>query len=100
MPSTRSSGYRQEASPRLAFYLNDATGAKMQYYLDHQTSVKATKCSEAGVQTYETTFTSDASADAANLLAAVRGPDFGAEPASMLMNLYLYAPSGSTQVRQ
>jgi hypothetical protein len=88
----------KQASPRMGFYLNDATGAKMQYYLDHRTTVKATKCSKAGVQTYETnsTFTSGAPADAASLPEAVRGPGFGAPAGSMLMNLYLYAPAGGS----
>jgi hypothetical protein len=88
----------KQASPRLGFYLNDATGAKMQYYLDHRTTVKATQCSEAGAQTYETTstFTSSAPADAASLPLSVRGPGFGAEPGSMLMNLYVYAPAGGS----
>jgi hypothetical protein len=50
------------------------------------------------VQTYETTstFTSSAPADAASLPAAVKGPGFGADPGSMLMNLYLYAPTGGS----
>jgi hypothetical protein len=87
----------KQAAPRLGFYLNDATGAKMQYYLDHKTTVKAV-CSEAGVQTYDTTstFTSNAPPDAATLPVSVRGPGFGADPGSMLMNLYLYAPTGGS----
>jgi hypothetical protein len=88
----------KQASPRLGFYLNDATGAKMQYYLDHRTRVKATKCSAAGAQTYETTstFTSDAPADASKLPVSVQGPNGSAQSGSMLMNLYLYAPAGGS----
>jgi hypothetical protein len=84
------------ADSTLGFYMNDATGAKMQYYLDYDIDAKATKCSDAGVQTYSTTttLTSSAPADAARLPASVRGPGFGAEPGSMLINYYLYAPNG------
>ncbi len=88
----------KQASPRLGFYLNDATGAKMQYYLDHETSVKATNCTDSGVQTYETTstFTSNAPPGGGSLPISVLGPSNYAEPGSMLMNLYLYAPAGGS----
>lgn len=84
------------AQPELGFYLNDATGAKMQYYLDFDVAAKATKCSSTGVQTYKTvtTLRSTAPADAADLPTAVQGPGFGAPPGTMLMNLYVYAPAG------
>ncbi|KAA1380468.1 DUF4012 domain-containing protein [Aeromicrobium fastidiosum] len=84
------------ADSALGIYLNDATGAKMQYYLDYDIAAKATKCSAAGVQTYETTttLTSSAPADSAQLPESIRGPGFGAEPGSMLLNYYLYAPNG------
>jgi hypothetical protein len=86
----------KDAASALGFYLNDATGAKMQYYLDYDVDAKATKCSTAGVQTYSTTttFTSSAPADSAQLPKAIRGPGFGAQPGSMLMNYYIYAPAG------
>jgi hypothetical protein len=88
----------KDASPALGFYLNDATGAKMQYYLDYDVDAKATKCSASGVQTYttSTTFTSSAPADSAQLPESIRGPGFGAQPGSMLMNYYIYAPTGGT----
>lgn len=84
------------ARSAIGFYLNDATGAKMQYYLDYDLAAKATKCSEAGVQEYDTemTLTSTAPADAADLPVAIKGPGFGAVPGTMLMNLYVYAPDG------
>jgi hypothetical protein len=80
------------ASPALGFYLNDATGAKMQYYLSYDVTGEATKCTAAGAQTYtsEMTLKSSAPADSATLPESIRGPGFGAEPGSMLMNLYLY----------
>ncbi|NRQ49125.1 DUF4012 domain-containing protein [Aeromicrobium stalagmiti] len=81
-------------SPAVGFYLNDATGAKMQYYLNYSLTGQATKCTAAGVQSYtsEMTLKSTAPADSASLPASIQGPGFGAEPGSMLMNLYLYGP--------
>lgn len=86
------------ASPALGFYLNDATGAKMQYYLDYSVAGTAAKCSDKGAQSYtsEMTLRSTAPADAAALPASIQGPGFGAEPGSMLMNLYLYGTNGGT----
>src|SRR5690606_4002544 len=84
------------ASPALGFYLNDSTGAKMQYYLNYSVKGRATKCSDTGAQTYTSTMTlkSTAPADSASLPKSIQGPGFGAQPGSMLMNLYLYAPDG------
>lgn len=84
------------ANSSIGIYLNDATGAKMQYYLDYDISAKAVRCTESGTQTFETTttLTSSAPADSAQLPESIRGPGFGAQPGSMLMNLYVYAPNG------
>jgi hypothetical protein len=84
----------EAAASTLGFYLNDATGAKMQYYLDYDVAAKATKCSAAGVQSYDTVMTlrSTAPADSATLPESIRGPGFGSPPGTMLMNLYVYAP--------
>lgn len=84
------------ADSNLGFYLNDATGAKMQYYLDYDVAAKATKCSKAGAQTYQTvtTLRSSAPADSANLPESIRGPGFGAPAGAMFINLYVYAPNG------
>jgi len=86
------------AASTLGFYLNDATGAKMQYYLDYDVDAQATTCSAAGKQTYSTvtTLRSTAPADSATLPPSIQGPGFGAPPGSMLMNLYVYAPDGGT----
>jgi hypothetical protein len=86
------------ASPALGFYLNDSTGAKMQYYLSYDVKGRATKCSAAGAQTYtaEMTLKSSAPADSATLPESIRGPGFGAEPGSMLMNLYLYGTNAGS----
>jgi len=84
------------ASPALGYYLNDATGAKMQYYLKSTVTGSSTKCSEDGVQSYttEVSLTSSAPADAASLPESIQGPGFGAVPGTMLMNLYVYGPAG------
>lgn len=86
----------KSASPALGFYLNDSTGAKMQYYLSHSVTGSSSKCTEAGVQTYksEMLLKSSAPADSATLPVAIRGPGFGAQPGSMLMNLNIYGPAG------
>ena len=42
------------------------------------------------------TLRSTAPADAASLPVSIQGPGFGAEPGSMLMNLYLYGTNGGT----
>lgn len=84
------------ADSALGIYLNDATGAKMQYYLDYDITAESVRCSAAGVQTYETTTTlrSKAPADAADLPASIKGPGYGALPGTMLLNTYVYAPDG------
>ncbi|MCL8249809.1 DUF4012 domain-containing protein [Aeromicrobium fastidiosum] len=84
------------ADSSIGIYLNDATGAKMQYYLDYDISAEATRCTESGTQSFETTttLTSSAPADSAQLPESIRGPGFGAEPGSMLLNYYVYAPDG------
>ena len=84
------------ARSTLGIYLNDATGAKMQYYLDYNIDAKATKCAETGAQTYQTitTLKSNAPADSADLPVSIRGPGFGAPPGAMFVNTYVYAPDG------
>jgi hypothetical protein len=84
----------RSARPALGFYLNDATGAKMEYYLEYGVTAKSATCTDAGVQTYksEMTLHSIAPADSSSLPKSIQGPGFGAVPGSMLMNLYLYGP--------
>ena len=88
----------KDASPAIGYYLNDATGAKMQYYLTTKVSGKSTKCTDDGVQSYTTQMdlSSSAPADASALPESIQGPGFGAVPGSMLMNLYVYGPTGGT----
>ncbi len=89
-------------SPYVGVFLNDGTGAKMQYYLDHRVDVRPVDCNDAGRQKLEVTvtLTSNAPADARNLPTSVIGPRegnrpyFGVRPGDMRMNVYLYAPIG------
>lgn len=87
---------KDAAKSALGVYFNDATGAKMQYYLDYDVAAKSTTCSADGVQTYETvtTLMSKAPADAADLPESIKGPGLGAAPGTMLVNTYVYAPAG------
>ena len=85
-----------DASPALGYYLNDSTGAKMQYYLTSSVTGTSKKCSDDGKQSYTTemSLTSSAPADSASLPESIQGPGFGAQPGSMLMNLFAYGPNG------
>lgn len=81
--------------PSYGLYLNDATGAKMEYYLDVDARTE-TMCVTGDAQQYETRLTlhSRAPADAADLPVAVRGPGLGAPPGHMYLNLDVVAPKG------
>lgn len=80
-------------------YLNDATGAKMDYYLQKTVSVGSDLCRKDGRPTtvVEVTLKSTAPADAATSLPAyVTGAgDFGVEPGKVQTNLAVYAPPGA-----
>lgn len=84
------------ATPHLGLYLNDSTATKLQYYLRRKTSVRAVKCSNAGVQTLSTStvLSSAAPANAAQLPDSILGPGTGEKRGSMRMNLRFYAPFG------
>jgi hypothetical protein len=97
-PLARAVRTGEAARTDVGFYLNDATGAKMQYYLRFDLNGTSVACSDRGVQrfTTEQTLRSTAPADSASLPVAIQGPGFGAQPGSMLMNLYVYGPTGGT----
>ncbi len=82
--------------PQVGLYLNDGTGAKMEYYLAASNDVKSQSCTAAGVQTLVATtiLKSTAPSDAKHLPKSIIGPGFGAPPGSMLINLRAYAPFG------
>jgi len=79
--------------PRIDIALNDATGAKMQYFLRYHVDVAAT-CDD-GRQQYAATAVLESTApkDARKLPDYVTGGDvFGTEPASQLFVFDIYAP--------
>ncbi|MCW2797040.1 DUF4012 domain-containing protein [Nocardioides sp.] len=85
-----------EAPPQVGVYLNDATGAKMSYYLRYDVQVDATYCKDA-VQglTGKMRLLSDAPDDAASLPAYITGAGaYGTEPGSQLVLIRLYGPVG------
>jgi len=84
------------AGPDVGVYLNDGTGAKMDYYLDYETTVTAVSCDKEGAQTLKVgvTMTSEAPPDPGSLPVSVRGPGFGAPPGWIRTNVLVYAPFG------
>ncbi len=82
-------------TPHIGVYLNDATAAKMDYYLGYSTKVKARRC-QASRQylTVTVSMHSHAPADAAGLPAYVRGEVPGIPRGVTRTNVMLYAPTG------
>jgi hypothetical protein len=85
-----------DSSPSIGVYLNDGTGAKMDYYLDYQVRVRSTGCDARGVQslTVSVSMQSNAPANAADLPVSITGPGFGAPPGTARTNVLVYAPTG------
>ncbi len=85
--------------PRLGVYLNDGTGAKMDYYLDTRVTLASGVCHADGRPTYRVTVTlrNDAPADAATSLPAyVTGAGaFGVEPGRIKTLVGVYGPVDS-----
>lgn len=86
--------------PHIGVYLNDATGTKLQYYLDFTTGVRATRCDD-GVQTISTITTvgSSAPANAADLPVTLTGLSPWVKRGSMQITLRFYAPFGGEVTR-
>ena len=85
-------------SPFVGVFLNDGTGAKMQYYLDHEVHVEPTACNTEGRQRLDVTvtLTSRAPQNAAELPPYIVGMarELGIRPGSMRVNTHLYGPIG------
>ena len=85
-------------APKFGVYLNDGTGAKMDYYLGVDFGVGQAVCRQDGRSTYvvEVTLRNDAPADAATTLPTyvTGGGVFGVAPGLISTNLAVYAPSG------
>ncbi|WP_412163886.1 DUF4012 domain-containing protein [Curtobacterium flaccumfaciens] len=83
-------------SSQFAVYLNDGTGAKMDYYLEKSVSVGSSVCRKDGRPTsvVQITIKNTAPADAATSLPryVTGGGDFGVEPGKIKTLLAAYAP--------
>lgn len=84
--------------PFLGVFLNDATGAKMQYFLDHRVDVTSEACNSEGRQRLTVTLTMESTApeQTSALPSYVVGlaEALGIEPGSMRVNAHLYVPVG------
>ncbi|WIB60768.1 DUF4012 domain-containing protein [Curtobacterium sp. MCLR17_007] len=84
---------------RFGVYLNDATGAKMDYYLDKRVSVGSQVCRRDGRPTWvvSVTLKNTAPADAASTLPGyVTGSaDYGVTPGEVRTNVAIYAPASA-----
>lgn len=83
-------------TPHVGVYLDDATESKMQYYLDWKTTVDASRCTDAGAQTLEstTTLTSSAPADASQLPRYITGSGKRADAGNQQLAVRIFAPWG------
>jgi hypothetical protein len=86
------------ARPFVGVFLNDGTGAKMQYYLDHRVDVSPQVCNREGRQelAVRVTLESRAPKDPSRLPPYVVGmaEELGVRPGAMRVNVHLYAPLG------
>ncbi|WP_185094148.1 DUF4012 domain-containing protein [Curtobacterium sp. PhB137] len=91
-----------DRSQRFGVYLNDATGAKMDYYLEKSVAVGSEVCRKDGRPTWtvEVTLKSTAPADAATSLPeyVTGGGMFGVSPGAVRTNVAIYAPSSGVYV--
>ena len=88
---------RDDTSPVVGVYLNDASASKMGYYLDVDVDVETQACRPDGSQTIglTVTMTSTAPADAATLPPYLTGRDRSVVPAGdVRTNVLVYAPVG------
>lgn len=84
------------STPRLGIYYNDATQAKLEYYLRKDTAVKATTCTRDGAQslTATTRLRSVAPRNVRTLTKSIVGPGTGEKRGSFRMVMSFYAPYG------
>jgi hypothetical protein len=87
-----------ETRPFLGVFLNDGTGAKMEYFLEHRVDVEPVACNAEGRQQLEISFTlrSTAPDDPGRLPEYVVGmaEELGVRPGTMRVNVHVYAPAG------
>ena len=87
-----------DGSPRVGMYLNDATAAKMEYYLDYRTSLTSSQCTAEGQQSLEASMLLESTVPARfeKLSKWILGFGDYAPRGSMQMNLRVYAPQGGS----
>jgi hypothetical protein len=83
-------------TPHVGVYLNDATATKLEYYLQHKTTMHSEACTTGQVQTLDATtvLTSTAPKGGKGLPASILGPSSGARKGTMSVNVRIYAPYG------
>ena len=88
---------------RFGVYLNDATGAKMDYYLDKTVGLGSEVCRKDGRPTWvvEVTLKNTAPADAATSLPeyVTGGGEYGVTPGAIRTNVAVYAPTSGVYVQ-
>jgi hypothetical protein len=88
-----------ESSTAFGVYFNDATGAKMDYYLSSGIGIASAVCRNDGRPNFDVTIKleSRAPADAADSLPAYVTADgmFGVAPGNISTSVFVYAPKGS-----
>ncbi|MBC7630477.1 DUF4012 domain-containing protein [Aeromicrobium sp.] len=84
------------ATPHVGIYLNDATATKLEYYLDHKSSMHTDVCSSGDVQTIQTTtvLRSTVPKGGKGLPDSVTGPSKDGKQGIMRLNVRVYAPYG------
>ena len=77
--------------PQIGIYLNDATGTKLDYYLDYDVTVEPVSCDD-GIQEQRVTIdmTSNVPADLSTLNESILG--LSRPPGWLLTNVYVYGP--------
>ena len=95
LPTDRSS------TPHVGIYFNDATQAKLEYYLRRTSTIRATSCTADGAQslTATTQLRSVAPKNARTLPRSIVGPGTGEKRGSFRMVIAVYAPYGGAVTR-
>jgi hypothetical protein len=84
------------AEPHVGLYLNDGTAAKIEYYLDYETSIRSASCTTKGAQKLQVgmVLSSSAPRRGYQLSRFITGRGLYAPRGMMRLNLRIYAPTG------
>jgi hypothetical protein len=88
-------------TPQVGLYLNDGTAAKIEYYLDYDSTIRSASCSPGGAQTLQVgmTLSSSAPRHGYQLSNFITGFGKYAAKGTMRVNLRMYAPTGGQITR-